>query len=560
MPELEQSLIELPELMRMIPATRPASAPSNAERKVFDSLQATKLGPSVALHSLRLTNHAYKAMGEIDFLLVTPHAILVIEVKGGGVDVDASGIWHFTDRFGVAHASREGPFRQVASAMYALMKRRDGGNSFVLPRSVPIGFGIIFPDCEFRQTSVEWDLETVLSSQDLRDQGTDPFLKQLTRYWRKRTGVSGELSQESIARVVNLLRPTFDAPLSLGSRAADIEAEIIRFTDAQLAVMEAVSTQERVLCTGGAGTGKTMLALDVSRRLAEGGSRPAFVCKSPFLASAARIALRSEVDVLTIDQLSAYGGSFDALVIDEAQDFSDCSELFTVMDRLEGGMEGGRWYAFADPNNQADLYSVNGTEVRELLEVAAGNLNLHLTRNCRNSAQVVVNTQLLTGADVGEARAGNGVGVAIEFFDSPAAEAEAMSSYIESLLDADVLPRDIAILRCPGSPPLRDGLTPRLRRMMEEIHSEAAPITATGQSMTEASVIDFKGLESSFVAIGGFPADLPRNFTTLIYTALTRAKAGAWIGLPTATETEVTERLKTNLRALHPNKVARSSR
>jgi hypothetical protein len=534
----------------MIPPTHPAIASSNAERKVFESLAAIRLGPSAAIHSLRLTNHAYKAVGEIDFIIVTPSGILVLEVKGGGVRVDGNGIWHYTDRYGSDHASKEGPFKQASSAMFALMNRRHGKGPYVLPRSVPIGYGVIFPDCEFDQDSAEWDHEIILSSRELRDVGIKTYLHRMIEYWQSRTQVSGELSHQQVEEVVHGLRPSFDIPLSIGSRTADIESEIRRFTDAQLAVIEASSTRQRVLCTGGAGTGKTILALDVVRRLAEAGKKPAYVCKSPFLAASSRLLVPTEVPVLTLDQLLRQTPNIDALVLDEAQDVIDGSELFKVMSCLPGGLENGIWCAFADPNNQAGLYAPRSDEVHDLLDLAAAGFSIHLTRNCRNSFEVVLNTQLLTGADIGEAKAGPGIGVHLEYFMSRDEETLALAEYLDGLLQSDVLPRDIAILRCSDAPPVCDQLPPHLRALVNEINYESSPISGGSTRMTESSIVDFKGLEASFVAVVGFSATTPENFTEQLYTALTRAKAGAWIGLPEAMEPEITARQIKNLRAI----------
>ena len=72
-----------------------------------------------AYHSLNCSEHAYKHWAEIDFLVVGPEAILVLEVKGGRVHCK-DGLWTYTDRFGRSRTSSEGPYGQARSAMYAL--------------------------------------------------------------------------------------------------------------------------------------------------------------------------------------------------------------------------------------------------------------------------------------------------------------------------------------------------------------------------------------------------------------------------------------------------------
>ena len=75
--------------MRMIP-NKAYDNDSNAELKVFDRLAQAFSGQEdsecfYALHSLNLTYHEYKRFSEIDFIIVCPDGIYVLEVKGGRV-------------------------------------------------------------------------------------------------------------------------------------------------------------------------------------------------------------------------------------------------------------------------------------------------------------------------------------------------------------------------------------------------------------------------------------------------------------------------------------------
>jgi hypothetical protein len=103
--------------MRMIPDVL-LQTPSTAEAKVFHLLRGIKCDAAwVGYHSLNCSEHAYKHWAEIDFLIVRPDAILVLEIKGGRVQC-RDGLWTFTDRFDRQHTSTEGPYQQARSAMY----------------------------------------------------------------------------------------------------------------------------------------------------------------------------------------------------------------------------------------------------------------------------------------------------------------------------------------------------------------------------------------------------------------------------------------------------------
>ena len=59
---------------------------------------------------------------------------------------------------------------------------------------------------------------------------------------------------------------------------ADDDRELLRLTEQQFAVLDRLRRQRRVSISGGAGTGKTVLALEKARRLAREGSGVLLTC------------------------------------------------------------------------------------------------------------------------------------------------------------------------------------------------------------------------------------------------------------------------------------------
>jgi len=71
-----------------------------------------------------------------------------------------------------------------------------------------------------------------------------------------------------VQAVTDLLAPRFELPRSLGAAIKGDDRELLRLTEDQFRVLDMLSRQRRVAVSGGAGTGKTMLALEKARRLA----------------------------------------------------------------------------------------------------------------------------------------------------------------------------------------------------------------------------------------------------------------------------------------------------
>ncbi|MFO7886395.1 MAG: nuclease-related domain-containing protein [Desulfobacteraceae bacterium] len=134
-------------------------------------------------HSLNLTNHRYKCFGEIDFLICGKAGLFVLEVKGGSVGCQ-KGVWHYTNRYGVVTHSPEGPFKQAQSALHGLMSKLSTHFSHCFLTRMTIGYGVLFPDCEWTQNGAEWDDCTWIDSRSFNS--LEEWLTVLFEYWGKK--------------------------------------------------------------------------------------------------------------------------------------------------------------------------------------------------------------------------------------------------------------------------------------------------------------------------------------------------------------------------------------
>ena len=335
--------------MKMIPR-EPLHTDSHAEKRVFDQLRTAFSGPNqtgwFAMHSLNLPRHEYKRFGEIDFIVCGPDGIFVLEVKGGGVSC-RDGFWETRNRHGETNRLKESPFKQAESAMHGLIKKLPSalGHAFVS------GYGVIMPDVDNLPESAEWDRNVLADAKDLKQ--FERWLTRLIKHWRAKDSRATPASSEQLKQLQQALRPDFEAVVSLHVSASVVESRIARLTEDQLRLIDAVEANDRVLCLGGAGTGKTMLGLELAKRWTAAGMKVAMTCHSPWLKSFLECSPVSGLTVCLSDAIRLTAkragiDKFDAVIVDEGQDILNMDSLAKVDECLKGGLEQGRWCFFHD--------------------------------------------------------------------------------------------------------------------------------------------------------------------------------------------------------------------
>jgi hypothetical protein len=518
--------------MRMIPIT-PHGTHSQAEKRVFDKLRSMsiddKSGSYTAYHSLNLTRHAKKRFGEIDFLICGPKGLFVIEVKGGGVSYN-EGVWHYVNRYGEDNTSREGPFKQAESALHGLLSDlRDNIPSHVLDH-FSIGYGVVFPDCKWVVTGSEWDPHTIADQRDYNR--LEKWVEKLFFYWRNKDGGKRLADKTSLIAVKNYLRPEFEAAISLYAQSQEAEEEIVKLTEDQLTMVDVVEANPQVMCSGGAGTGKTFLAMELARRWTAEGKDVLLACKSPYLknflsdhfamprltvslASSAKVACRrAGIDV------------FDALIVDEGQDLFDLESLDNLESVIRGGLVDGAWCIFHDKNNQAGLFGEYEPDAFEYL-MSLKPAHIPLSTNCRNTRVILEKVQNTLGADMGVNGIGEGPRIREHLASSGSETAKTLADEIFELVNHGGLsPANVTIL----SPfKFEDSslidLPEKLMRkivILDEYSMGSFPPSQT----SFAVISDFKGLENEAIIIVDLPKPNMKDIDIApYYVAMSRARS-----------------------------------
>lgn len=516
--------------MQVIP-NQPHPESTGSERLVLKLLRGVDWGRSArALNSLNLADHVYQRWGEIDFLVVGPRGLIVIEVKGGSVSC-SNGIWSYQDRLGRIVRRSKSPVVQAKDAYFSLLQ------NYVAPRmgdsfgtDVPTGFCVILAGATKGELSgllggPELPREITGTKEDISNVATlGAFLERVASYWRGKAHSAPSMSERDVARLISLLRPEFEMvrPLALSrDRAAQ---DLLKLTEEQYEVLDHWAGADRVLCSSPAGCGKTLLAVEILRREVAGGVNCLFVSGTQQLAEVVREGCDVATRVLSIQELEAMPREgrpvADVVVVDEGQQLLTSSHMAILEGVIAGGIKNGRWAWFGDPNYQLPGNRADAQGFLEVLQAAAS-VQPRLRRNCRNTPEIVTMAELASGISIGHAAAkGRGAMPVILGLDEPNEMAIAIGRQVQEWLSQDIPPGEVCLLVEGGDAARLAGEASRTGGF------DVRPWEAkgTGQGVVYASVETFRGLESPFIILCIERFDgIDDEFSRLLYLAMTRA-------------------------------------
>lgn len=560
-----------------------AALPSRAEAKVYRAFREGLSDRYVVLFGvgwiLRREDEQAKD-GETDFLVCDPDSgYLCIEVKGGGIAFDGvSGQWFSVDRNRQKHEINN-PVQQALKAKYSVRaKLAEHPHSRELRLSgVLRGHAVWFPDVGDPAALSRPDMPPSLigGAQDLENPRI--WVEQAFAYWSNDVPGHTPLGRRGVEAVRDVFaRSVVIAPL-VSSRLAEQEARRIALTNDQVRVLDFLQSHRRVAVSGGAGTGKTVLALEKARRLASEGFRTLLTCYNRPLADhlADLCAGVPNLEVMTFHQLchrhadrahrqsgrdlvveakATYPGKdlfdvqlpnalayslevlsdrFDAIVCDEGQDFRE--EFWLPLELLLSDYERSPLYVFYDDNQ--NIYSRATTfPIRDP--------PFTLTTNCRNTAPihraayahyrgVPVQPPDIDGDDVqfdeASTREAQLTKISARVVDFVARQGVAAGDIVVLIADAAHKVDYYAMLK-------RQPL-PRPTTWIEE--------GARGRNTVLIDTVQrFKGLEAPIVILWGLDAINLQRSEELLYVAMSRAKSllvvvgtpatcGAFRGAPT---------------------------
>ena len=538
--------------------------PSQAEAKVYRALRTGLSQEYVVLFQvawiLRREEEQAKD-GETDFLVCHPdQGYLCVEVKGGGVGFDAAtGEWFSVDRHQNKHSIKN-PISQGLKAKYSIRSKlnehprwRDLGLGNVLR-----GHTVFFPDIGDSGALSRPDMPAALIGTARTLQDPKSWIEGAFAYWGNDAGSFSAIGRRGIDVVREVFAKSFVVKPMVASRLADQETRRLLLTKDQMRVLDFLYSRRRVAVSGGAGTGKTVLALEKAQRLASEGFSTLLTCYNRQLADylANVCAGTKNLEVLSFHQLChrqveranhisgrdlvaeakvTYPGKdlfdvqlpnafaysleiipdrYDAIVCDEGQDFRE--EFWVPLELLLSDFDRAPFYVFYDDNQ--NIYARAGTfPIRDE--------PFTLTTNCRNTVPIhLAAYKHYKGVPVSPPKVD---GDDIQFEMSPGRDAQAAkinARIVDLVARQGVSAGDISVLIADAQRKadyysvLRRLPLPKPATWLEEgIRTDNTVLIDTVQR--------FKGLESSIVILWGLDTiDWDRN-EELLYVGMSRAKS-----------------------------------
>ena len=339
---------------------------------------------------------------EIDLVLVSPTmGVVLVETKGGSIEL-REGVWLQN-----ARALHRTPMAQVSNAKYQLIKRM---------RSAHIDLHDLFITCAVALPDVDTvpaeglgpdtPFEHVFAAPQLAfpEFAIDALLRE-----------HQPVPAEQFAAFVRALRPDIVLDGNEGKVLQWSATRLDEETRLHLRNLQGLDTNRRVLVTGGAGTGKTLLAIEWAKRAVGRGERTVMLCFNKPIAEQLERSLdgvdlmsgtyhdvalrllephgfriganptpeywRDELTNALEFHAAAIGAPFDTIVIDEGQDFHP--HWIASLERLLDPAGARRLLVVADPSQA--IYVQPWSPPDDMMQMPL----VHNLRNCLSIARVV---------------------------------------------------------------------------------------------------------------------------------------------------------------------------
>lgn len=391
-----------------------------AEVDVYEALKKTLPDDFHVFYSFNWldTQHRInRSDGEADFLIAhKDFGYIVLEVKGGVISRDEkSGQW-YSKGIGNKTYNIKDPIKQARESKHVILSKLKESLGDKLG-FICIKHAVVFPGSGKPKSNAalgaDMPLEIFMFLEDMPNLGAKVF-KTLLREPPGTNTRYDPLGKAGIDTLIELFSQGFILEPSLLSKIKSCEFKIYEATHQQKKLLKQTENNKRMIISGGAGTGKTSLAIEKAKLLAQSKHSVLFLCfNSPLskflsnllselnniqvhtfhqfcikVASIADVVLPDkdsknywdEIPYVLLEALEKNPNNrYDAVIIDEGQDFKN--EWLESLNLYLNDAANGFWYFFYDDNQK-----IYGKPIQGLNKFA--DTSFCLFENIRNSKPI----------------------------------------------------------------------------------------------------------------------------------------------------------------------------
>lgn len=324
-----------------------------SEEKFFNACR-DQLGPKYhVFFSVRwysVDSEGKREDSECDFLIFNPdYGFLCVEVKGGlGIYTDDDGDWYLRENPD-DRKLRRSPYLQAEESMRFFKDYYETEIESSFPGTY--GSAVAFPNyCINTPLTDSSPLELTIDKNSISN--LQKRIVEIFRYYRSENyGKSFFFAPDSQKKFISLINKRVALSIAAGALIEDKERELAEINQTQDIVIDLLSNYKKAFIIGGAGTGKTWIAIKKAKRCSKEGKKALYLCCNETLANAVTGFISDEnVDTYSLDDfakkilgteyedvpqkkgIKEFSDAFskvedipkyDLIVVDEAQDFSE---------------------------------------------------------------------------------------------------------------------------------------------------------------------------------------------------------------------------------------------
>ena len=296
------------------------------EREMYEAFRDQLSEKYHVFYSIRWfeTNEENKRVdSECDFLVFDPSfGFITIEVKGGiGIEIE-NGTWFLNEYSDSYSQSRRklkcSPYEQAEKSMRHFYNYF--ADEFHQTFKGVYGFAVAFPRYTIDSAlAASAPLELTIDIRDMDNLGKR--INEIFHYWRNRRNITIPFSPDQKTRFINTINKRIALSAAAGALIQIKEREFSKIDFMQDAVLDVLCNYHQIRILGGAGTGKTFIAMKKAIRDVSEGKDVLFLCCSKALSEFVKTAtgLTDHIEFKTYEELirGIIGDKYDLASINE---------------------------------------------------------------------------------------------------------------------------------------------------------------------------------------------------------------------------------------------------